>query len=212
MAEASPSTPSEVRTIVVDGRPAHYIEMCADKRLELGEAASSRYGFTAEEWLALNQNGALGNAYLDDAHSKTPIGKILSTHLTRSETDGSEMLGAGAVIFRDTPRGRQVSDEVASGKLRTVSINYKTVIDQFTGKKVMQKLIAIGVHPNPKLPSCTIYRRQGKNESEADKVKVNLVGTITRGHSEARSVSANTKDQGACQSSLYDRKTVSLLF
>lgn len=200
----SGAAPPGVRLITVDGRPGHYIEMCADDMITPEQDRLNALGYTPDQWIALNRNGALDEAYVDDEHKRTPIGKVLSTHLTRSELDGREMLGAGAVVFRDTPKGKEISDGIISGKLKTVSINYSALFDPFTHAKIQQKFLAIGVHSNPKKPACTIYRRQGAQESEADQGEGHWNGRIVTGQATpgARREEGNTKDRGTCSTAL----------
>lgn len=189
----------EQKPFLHNNRPSYYFETCVDEPIDPADA-DQRLGYTKDEWESLRRNGELSEAIVDDEHNQTPVGAIISTHLTRSEDGQKEMLGAGAVIYLDTERGRQLASDVKSGKLKTTSIDYRTRVDRLMGRKTGQKLIGLGLHPRPKNASCTIYRRQGSNDGDV----VSLSGHITKGGpgsnaaQSANLESTNTKDRGTC--------------
>lgn len=193
------ATSGEQKPFLHNNRPSYYFETCVDEPIDPADA-DQRLGYTKDEWESLRRNGELSEAIVDDEHNQTPVGAIISTHLTRSEDGQKEMLGAGAVIYLDTERGRQLASDVKSGKLKTTSIDYRTRVDRLMGRKTGQKLIGLGLHPRPKNASCTIYRRQGSNDGDV----VSLSGHITKGGpgsnaaQSANLESTNTKDRGTC--------------
>lgn len=143
------------------GRELHYIEVHADEPIADHQDPTT-LGWTMKNWLANNERKPIG-AYIDDHHNHTPVGEILHTFETRDSTDSSRpMLGAGAVIFRHLPKGRELSDRVARGEIKTVSIDYQTEVDPLTQLKLGQKLVAVGLHSNPHNRKCVITRQRGE--------------------------------------------------
>ncbi len=146
------------------GRPAHYFEAHADRPI-LPEQDANTLGWTAADWLSHNARKPIG-AYVDDHHSETPIGEVISTGLGRDVKNPSlEMLTAGAVIYRDTARGKELSDKVAKGEIKSVSIHYKAEKDPYTGRKRNQHFVALGLHTNPHDTACVITRQKGANDN-----------------------------------------------
>ncbi len=147
------------------GRELHYIEVNADIPIP-AEKDATTVGFTLDSWLAHNQRKPI-DAYVDDHHNHTPVGEVLHTFEARDpENPAVPMLGAGAFIHRHTPKGRELSEGVLSGKIKHVSIDYRTSVDPLTNRKLGQKLVAIGLHTNPHNRKCIITRQRGADGAD----------------------------------------------
>jgi len=149
--------------LAVNVSDEHYFEVLADDVISK-EQDPHVSGFTSDSWIALNSLGSHERAKVDDRHNHTPVGEVLSTGMSRDLA----MASAQCVIRRNSPLAIKMSDKVKRGDIKSVSVEYQTHKNSYTGRKEATRLLYIGLHPDPYNKRCLITRSQGAGGGDVE--------------------------------------------